>query len=74
MGATKQSQDFPPTYIIIQLSKRIKKETANWLINKIVSDRKLGGAELEIRAQPFVEGEVSIISVFRVLLIYTGKN
>lgn len=53
---------FPPTYIVMQFSKNIKLETAQWLIDKVHQDRKSGGAELLIRRQPQLSDDVSQIS------------
>lgn len=44
---------FPPTYAVIEFSSRIKAETAQWIVDKITKDKKKGGAELLLRAQPF---------------------
>lgn len=57
---TKSSQKgFPSTYFVIQFSSKIKVETVEWLTNRIKCDRKQGGAELLVRKQPFLQGQVS---------------
>lgn len=55
-----QNQDeFPPTYIVIQFARKIHNEAVQWIICKIQERRKKGGAELLIRKQPDIPGEVS---------------
>ncbi|BET00034.1 Anoctamin [Nesidiocoris tenuis] len=48
---------FPPTYIVIEFSSKIKPETAQWLVDKISKERKKGGGDLIVRSQPLNVGK-----------------
>lgn len=48
-------ETFPPTYIVIEFSSRVKADTAQWIVDKISKHRRKGGAELLLRVQPFRE-------------------
>jgi hypothetical protein len=49
---------FPPTYVVVQFSRHIKRAALVWLVDKICGKRLDGGAELLIRRQPHHIGEV----------------
>lgn len=48
-----------PSYIIIQFGSNVKVETVQWIVNRIRSDHKHGGAELLVMKQPSLKGQVS---------------
>ncbi|XP_054284644.1 anoctamin-10 isoform X2 [Macrosteles quadrilineatus] len=58
---TKNQAEFPPTYIVLQFSPDIHTEAVQWIVDKIKKDRKDGGAELLVRKQPNVPGELSLM-------------
>ncbi|KAG8261476.1 hypothetical protein J6590_071453 [Homalodisca vitripennis] len=53
----KQDDYFPSTYIVLQFANNVHIEAVQWIIFKIESERKDGGAELLVRKQPEVPGE-----------------
>ncbi|XP_046676010.1 anoctamin-10 isoform X2 [Homalodisca vitripennis] len=57
----KQDDYFPSTYIVLQFANNVHIEAVQWIIFKIESERKDGGAELLVRKQPEVPGEKSLI-------------
>lgn len=56
---TKNQADFPPTYIVLQFTTNIHAEAVQWVVDKVKKDREDGGAELIVRKQPNIPGEVS---------------
>lgn len=62
-SAEETAAVFPPTYVVLQFSRRTKTEALVWLVDKIRGKRRDGGAELLIRRQPHQEGEVRSTSV-----------
>lgn len=63
--------EFPPTYIVLQFVSNIHIEAVQWIICKIHSERKDGGAELLVRKQPDMPGEVSLENVLFSPLVTT---
>ena len=58
-SAEETAAVFPPTYVVLQFSRRAKTEALAWLVDKVRGKRRDGGAELLVRRQPHQEGEVS---------------
>lgn len=50
----------PPTYIVLQISQKVPKETLTWLVNKIRGRRRDGGGELILMKQPGPPEDVGI--------------
>lgn len=48
----ESDNSFPPSYIVIKFNRKIKHETAKWLVEKITKEKKKGGAELLVRCHP----------------------
>jgi len=57
-SAEETAAVFPPTYLVLQFSRRTKTEALVWLVDKIRGKRRNGGAELLVRRHPPQEGEV----------------
>ncbi|XP_014249776.1 anoctamin-10 [Cimex lectularius] len=47
-----KTKSFPPTYIVVEFSKKIQLKTAQWLVYKLTGSKQSGGAELIVRKQP----------------------
>lgn len=54
--------DFPHTYIVMQFVNNIHIEVVQWTLCKIQGQRNEGGAELLVRKQPSLTGEVYLNS------------
>ncbi|XP_014286688.1 anoctamin-10 isoform X2 [Halyomorpha halys] len=59
----KLDENFPPSYIVIKFNRKIKHETAKWLVEKITKEKKKGGAELLVRCHPSGDGSNLTIHV-----------
>lgn len=54
----RHEEDFPRTYIVLQFVSNIHIEVVQWTLCKIQGQRTEGGAELLVRKQPSLTGEV----------------
>jgi hypothetical protein len=57
-SAEETTAVFPPTYIVVQFSRHVRTKALMWLVDKICGKRLDGGAELLVRRQPHLDGQV----------------
>ncbi|XP_039279552.1 anoctamin-10 isoform X2 [Nilaparvata lugens] len=56
-----QNDHTSPTYIVIQFAPKVKIETAKWIVQKIISAKNVGGADLTVKQQPRLNNDIGLI-------------